>query len=369
MHAFHRRRSTAGLAALALAGVLAVTGCGADGATSASDKAAVAPRGEAAGPAAKPGAGAAEGAAKPGAAEAAPPGAAPSAAADAKAGQQPVAVRPHVIRTGSLSIETTEPQKVLAAARRAAEDAGGYVGNESTERGEGGRMGSTLTLRVPGERFDAVIAALEGGGKLLNRKVEAEDVTERVADVDSRVRSQQASVARVRDMMEKASGLSDVVMLESELSRRQADLESLLAQQAALKDRTAMGTITLSVSEPAPEPQEKKEEKEKEPGLGDALSGGWSVFATLVRYLLLALAAVAPFALTAVLVLLGLRTYRRLRPAAPGKGRGPVRVPRQAGPAAPPADTPSAAPAPAPAAAPADAPSAAPAGGAGDGEG
>ncbi|RST19959.1 DUF4349 domain-containing protein, partial [Streptomyces sp. WAC04770] len=38
--------------------------------------------------------------------------------------------------------------------------------------------------------------------------------------------------ARVRELMDKAEKLSDVVTLEGELSSRQADLESLLAQQA-----------------------------------------------------------------------------------------------------------------------------------------
>lgn len=323
MRTYARHRSAAALAGLSLAGALALTGCGADGPSASGDKAAAGPRENAAVAPAKPGEGQA------GAGAAAPP------AADGKGTQAPAAVRPHVIRTGTLGIETAEPQKTLAAARTAAEGAGGYVGNESTERGRDGRMTSTLTLRVPGERFDAVIGALEGSGELLRRKVEAQDVTEKVADVDSRVKSQQASVARVREMMEKASGLSDVVMLESELSRRQSDLESLLAQQNALKDQTALGTITLSVSEPeaAPVPEKKKDES---PSFGDALRGGWSVFTTLVRYLALAFAVVLPFALTAALAVLGFRGYRRLRPARPKTGLKPVPAPRQApAPAAP----------------------------------
>ncbi|MFJ4318544.1 DUF4349 domain-containing protein [Streptomyces lavendulae] len=306
------RRTAAALAALSLAGVLTLTGCGAAGSGGSADKAAVAPaaRNEGA-----PGAGAAA-------------GQVPAAGTDAKgAAQPPAAVRPNVIRTGTLSIETAEPQKVLTAARTAADGAGGYVGNESTQRAADGRLTSTLTLRVPGERFDAVIGALEGSGKLLGRKVEAQDVTQKVADVDSRVASQRASVARVREMMDKASALSDVVMLESELSRRQSDLESLIAQQTALKDQTSLGTITVSVSEPA---EVETEPREKEaPSFGDALGGGWSVFVTVVRYLALAVAVVLPFAVTAALALFGFRLYRRLRPAATKPGRVPAQVPRR----------------------------------------
>ncbi|MFJ6480422.1 DUF4349 domain-containing protein [Streptomyces sp. NPDC091682] len=305
MRSFDRHRSAAALAALALAGALALTGCGASGQGSATDKAAVAP--------------AADGKAPEGAAAAPAPagsaGAAGSSASSAsKNAAPPAVVRPNVIRTATLGIETADVQKTLAAARTAADGAGGYVGNESTKRGGDGRMTSTLTLRVPGERYDAVLGEMEGSGKLLHRKVEAQDVTEKVADIGSRVASQQASVARVREMMGKASALSEVVMLESELSRRQSDLESLLAQQTALKDQTSLGTITLEVSEPAVKPAAEKKEK-KEPTFLGALGGGWDVFTKVVRYLTVAVGAVLPFALTAAVVLLLVRLYRRWRPA------------------------------------------------------
>ncbi|MBT2477207.1 DUF4349 domain-containing protein [Streptomyces sp. ISL-94] len=308
MHTRNRQRSAAALAALSLAGALALTGCGAAGTDHAADKAAVAP--------------AQDSKAQEGAKGAA---AAPSAAPATgdKGAQQPAVVRPHVIRTATLGIETADAQKTLAAARAAADGAGGYVGNESTKRGQDGRMTSTLTMRVPGERYDAVLGAMEGSGKLLHRKVDAQDVTEKVADIGSRVASQQASVARVREMMGRASALSEVVMLESELSRRQSDLESLLAQQTALKDQTSLGTITLEVSEPAAKPVG---EEEKESSFMDALRGGWGVFLTVLRFLTLAVGALLPFALAAALVGLGYRLYRRLRPARRRTGLVPKRV-------------------------------------------
>ncbi|MFF4431115.1 DUF4349 domain-containing protein [Streptomyces sp. NPDC001513] len=310
MRAPDRHRSAAALAALSLAGALALTGCGADAGdkTSSADRAAVAP------------APAQDGKAQEGAKGAAAAPAASAAPGDKNA-PPAAAVRPNVIRTATLGIETTDAQKALAAARAAADGAGGYVGNESTRRGEDGRMTSTVTLRVPGDRYDAVLGAMEGSGKLLHRKVDAQDVTEKVADIGSRVASQQASVARVREMMGKATALSEVVMLESELSRRQSDLESLQAQQAALKDQTSMGTITLEVSEPAPKPPAAEKKKEKEPTFLGALSGGWEVFTKIVRYLTVTVGALLPFALTAAVVALLVRLYRRRRPARPKAAR------------------------------------------------
>ncbi|MEW2416418.1 DUF4349 domain-containing protein [Streptomyces sp. NPDC046866] len=258
--------------------------------------------------------------------------AAPQAEGAAKGPQQQPAVRPHVVRTAALGIEAADARKVLAAARTAAEGAGGYVGSESTRRSadgsrDGGRITSTVVLRVPADRFDAVLGALEGGGRLLHRKVEAQDVTEKVADIDSRVKSQQASVARVREMMDRATVLGDVVMLEGELSKRQSELESLLAQQNALKDQTALGTITVEVSEPPAAPEAK--EKDAGPSVSGALGKGWSAFTTVLRYLLLAVAVVLPFAVTAALGALVFRVLRRLRRPGPGavESPPPARVP------------------------------------------
>ncbi|MGW5400509.1 DUF4349 domain-containing protein [Streptomyces sp. NPDC003952] len=319
-HGRYGRRSATALAALSLTGALVLPGCSAGGDAGA-DKAAVAAPGR-------------QDAAGEGGAAAPAPAASGAPAPGADKGQpQAPAVRAQIIRTAALGVETADVQKATAGARTAAENAGGYVGNESTARDPEGSMTSTVTLRVPGERFDAVLAAMEGSGKLLNRKVEAQDVTQKVADVDSRVKSQQASVTRVREMMEKASGLSEVVTLESELSKRQADLESLLAQQTALKDQTSLGTITLTFSEPGK--PVAKETEEPDPGFTDALLGGWAVFAAVIMYLLMALAAASPFLLSGAFLLLCFRRYRKWRPAQQ-KPDGPVRrLPAQAGPVQP----------------------------------
>ncbi|MBD0709586.1 MULTISPECIES: DUF4349 domain-containing protein [unclassified Streptomyces] len=275
------------------------------------------------------------------------PGAGDAAAqADGKSGTQTgTQVKPqarqHVIRTASLSVEVDDAAKALATARRVAAEAGGRVENERTERGDDTRMTSVIVLRVPQERYDAVLTELAGTGRLLARKADAKDVTDQVVDVESRIATQRASVARVRELMDRAEKLSDVVTLEGELSRRQADLEALLAQQTSLKDRTSLSTITLSLSEKLRE--EAEAPAEGRPGFGDALSGGWNALVGAAAWVGIVLAALAPWLVVAVVLFL---LWRRLvrprlaarRPAAPS----PVRphTPRNAA-GAPLADGPS----------------------------
>ena len=306
------RHPAPALAALLLATALALTGCSAGddasgGSNSAADR------------------GADD---KAGSAEAAPGG----TGSGARATAPPKLAASHIIRTASLTVQVKDVPKALEQARTGTENAGGYIGNETTTRDAEGHERTRVVLRVPVEKYDEVLTELEGAGKLLDRSAKAEDVTDQVVDVESRITSQRASVARIRELMDRAGKLSDVVTLEGELSTRQADLESLLARQKSLKDRTSLATITLSLSETPV----KKEAADDDPGFVDALAGGWSAFVTMLRWLAVAFGAVLPFAaVAALIVLLWLRVVRprlprRPAPAPTATALGPLPTARPA---------------------------------------
>ncbi|WP_097867696.1 DUF4349 domain-containing protein [Streptomyces sp. rh34] len=229
-----------------------------------------------------------------------------------KAAPKPGAAATHVIRTAALSVEVRSVPKAVAAARAAAEGAGGLVATERTERLDDTYETSHLVVRVPQDRFQEVLRELAGSGKLLSRTSNAKDVTDQVVDVDSRIATQRASVARVRELMDRAERISDVVALEGELSSRQSDLESLLAQQSSLKDRTSLATITLDLTPPdAPD----DDGREEETGFLDALGGGWDAFVTMLRWIAVAFGAAFPFLVTGALALLVWRVLRARRAA------------------------------------------------------
>ncbi|MFJ9114111.1 DUF4349 domain-containing protein [Streptomyces sp. NPDC102394] len=309
MRARRSVRPVRAVAGILLAAALALTGCSGAGSDSGG------------------GSSAADGPARSDAKGSAPGGA--KDASGATAHRTPKLTGSDIIRTASLTVQVRDVPKALDQARTATENAGGYVGDETTTRDPRGHEHTRVVLRVPAEKYDEVLADLQGTGRLLERTSKAEDVTDQVVDVDSRVRSQRASVARIRELMDRATKLSDVVELEGELGSRQSDLEALLAQQKSLKDRTSLATITLSLSgAPA-----KKAAKDDEPGFVDALAGGWGAFVTMLRWLAVAFGAVLPFAaVAAVLVLVWLRLLRPRRavPAPAASAPGPLPAARPA---------------------------------------
>ncbi|MDV9201305.1 DUF4349 domain-containing protein, partial [Streptomyces sp. Wh19] len=272
------RRPRLVLAAGLVAGLLALSGCGA------SDSASDASSGDS-----KRAFGAEERGAADAAAGKAEKGTAGSPSQRRKTDALPSGT--HVIRTAALSVEVRNVPKAAAVARSAAEGSGGLVADEKTERVDDTHDMSHLVLRVPQGEYDAVLKRLAGTGKLLSRTSSAKDVTDQVVDVESRIATQRASVARVRKLMDQAEKLSDVVTLEGELSSRQATLESLLAQQASLKDRTTLATITLELTEP----ETAAKDGDDDPGFLDALGGGWHAFVTALLWLAMAVGAAAPF--------------------------------------------------------------------------
>ncbi|MGW6916701.1 DUF4349 domain-containing protein [Kitasatospora sp. NPDC054939] len=319
-----RRRAGVAAAGMVVA-VLLAGGCGASGDRGGSgtamkaDAAAAPDLGKAA-----PGQGQAqnqaEAAAKPPAPNAA--GSPAPAAASRAPGTAPAADSRLIAYSAQLTIRSQDVPKVLSEARALATAAGGYVGNESTNGvpadSTAGPMNGQITLKVPSAAYQQTLDRLAALDTVVSRRSQADDVTLQVADVESRLQTQRASVERIRALMSQAKSLQEVTTLESELARREADLESLQRQQKELAAKTSLSTITVDVrrdAKPVPDTPDAEKKDTFWGSVGDALSGGWRVLLAIVRGVAMAAAASAPFLVVLVPVVLVLRFLRRRRRA------------------------------------------------------
>ena len=209
-----------------------------------------------------------------GVAEPAPSGAAGTSGDDARSaagpapapGALPDPIGRDVVRTAQLTLQVPDPTAGARGVRTAVATAGGVVAEEQVDG-----TGAWLVVRVPAAGLDRLIDDLAATGVVLGRSGRAEDATEQVVDLDSRVATQQASVTRVRALLAQATSIGDVVAVESELARREADLDSLQRRLATLKDRVALSTLTVELrSAPAPTPVTPA------PGFGAGLGAGWA---------------------------------------------------------------------------------------------
>jgi hypothetical protein len=297
----HRVRVVSSLIALACLAAVLLAGCSGGGTSGTSVEGSA--RG---GGPAKDSAGA--GAGSPGAPLA--PGVSARASEVSRSGAPVPAVGPRLTKSAGLSVRVKNVDVAAAQVRTIATGLQAQVLNEQLGTGDPGGPGpvplqgrsaaatgfGTLTLSVPADKLDASLDLLSRIGAVLQRNLSTQDVTAQYVDTASRLKTMQASVARVRALMVQAGDLGQVVALEGELSRRQADLESLESQLATLDNSVERSTVSVSLSTPGNEPVTR------DSGFGAGLRSGWDAFAASARGLFTAVGAVLPFAVFFALV-------------------------------------------------------------------
>ncbi len=205
-----------------------------------------------------------------------------------------------IISVGVVSLRSDDVSDAIFEVRKVVATAQGEITDEKTETGDEGVVRrSQLVLRVPVANFDQAMLDLEDLGQLETSSRNSEDVTTEVIDTEVRIRAQEKSLERVEVLLARAQSIRDIVAIETQLTRRQAALDSLKSQQAYLADQTSMSTITVHLQTKA----EKKERAEKdETGFLAGLASGWHGLKSFTNGLATMLGALLPFAIVGLVL-------------------------------------------------------------------
>jgi uncharacterized protein DUF4349 len=224
-----------------------------------------------------------------------------------------------VVYRGEITVRVKNVAAAVARAEGFATGVDGLIYAEETSTDPGRRQASqaTMSLKVPPSQFRPVLNQLGGLGKQLSRSQTAEDVTSQAVDIESRLRSQRSSVARLQTLLTKATTVGAIVQVEGELSQREADLEALEAQQKKLSELVDLATI--SVSFVAPDAKVAPVKTDDNLGFMSGLRGGLNALLVVVVVGLTAAGALLPFLITLELIgvpaLLVLRSRRHATPS------------------------------------------------------
>jgi hypothetical protein len=143
-----------------------------------------------------------------------------------------------------LSMQVWNVSNAVAQATALAEAQGGYVEKKSDSSDESAR----LTLRVPAKAFKPAVSSLETLGSVTYRDVSGDDVTEQFIDVEARLKNKIVLRDRLKQLLEKATEVKDILAIETELNRVQGDIDSMEGRIKALKGQVDYATVTLSLN-------------------------------------------------------------------------------------------------------------------------
>jgi hypothetical protein len=150
-----------------------------------------------------------------------------------------------IIRTGALQLEVVDVTASLNAARGSIVGMGGYIGASQQQR-DGDNVLATITYRIPSERWEEALDALRKLGKEVGEQTDSADVAGQLVDLDARIRNLKASETALVKHLAEAARVSDVLEIESRLSDVRGQIEQLSAQKAGLDDQVAYATLTVT---------------------------------------------------------------------------------------------------------------------------
>ncbi|WP_051639719.1 DUF4349 domain-containing protein [Cellulomonas sp. URHE0023] len=280
-------------------------------------------------------------------------GAAEAPAADAALAATAADDQRQVIQTGDVRMTVESPQKTATAIVTLTETAGGRIDDRTEHAATSQDVGTAeLTIRLPASAVSGAMDELRTLGTVDEINLSAQDVTGAAQDLDARIHGLEISVARMEDLLNKATTSADVIAAEGALSERQTNLEQLKSERARLAEQVSLSTLKIALYGPALAPAAQSEGPDS---FFDGIATGWHALTTVVAGVVVLLGVLLPWLVVGGLVAWGVlvaqRRYRRSHPR-PERPAAPMptfpmagRVPVGAGsnrptepPAAPPVD-------------------------------
>lgn len=223
---------------------------------------------------------------------------------------------PMVIRTAELQVTTQDFDKARSSLEEILKHHHGYVGQMTVAGQTGGARSLTGTLRLPASQLDATLAELKSLGRTEREAQGGEEVTQQYVDLEARLANAKNTEQRLTDILRQRTGkLSDVLAVETEISRVRGEIEEMEAQRKTMKNQVDFATLTITLAE-----QYKAELKAVPPSTGDrlrnaAVEGYKSLVSEIIAILLWLLSAGPTLLLWLAILFIPARlVWKKLRP-------------------------------------------------------
>ena len=224
------------------------------------------------------------------------------------------AQRQIILRTASVSLNTTNYENDLNAILTAMQQYGGWAEYQSAS-GEADSRRASLTLRIPADRLDDFLADVKQIGSLKNLETSAQDVSANYYDTESRKAIYEAQRERLTELLAQAEDVADIIEIENSLADLQYKIENLQGSLNRWDSYSETSVVNLTLREIAV--SEDKAETSLPARLGDAvkisLREAGEFFSDMLIFLVLALPYLAATAAVTAIVALCVRRHRRRR--------------------------------------------------------
>jgi hypothetical protein len=206
-----------------------------------------------------------------------------------------------IIKTGSLSLEVNDTDESIREVGQLISLHSGYISRSETSNYPDSRS-AYITAKIPNQQFEAFVQKVsEVGTKVIQRSVNTRDVTDEFIDLEARINNQRELEKRFNSLLAKAKDVEEMLQVEREIARIRTDIERMEGRLNMLKSQVRYSTLDISLR------QEIEVTPPEENKVKDAFLTGWKALLNV----LLGLLYLWPFLLIILIVIFGVRFYRK----------------------------------------------------------
>ncbi|AVG23478.1 DUF4349-like protein [Pontimonas salivibrio] len=203
------------------------------------------------------------------------------------------------IITGDLYLTADDPLVTADAVEAEVTAAGGRVDSRSESAEiDGQTPRAYLWVRIPTEELEDTLDAIEALGVVESKTLSNQDVTLQVVDLDARIAVLEESISRLQELLTQAATTADIVEIETALSERQGELDSLNSQRNYLSDQVQYASIGVDIRSPEVAPERDPD------GFVDGIVTGWQAMLAFFAGTIVFFGVIVPW--VGLLVALGL---------------------------------------------------------------
>lgn len=162
-----------------------------------------------------------------------------------------------VIARATMLLVVDDAEPVVEQIQVLMDTVGGYVANANlykSDYGEDARLQGTLTLRVPADQLEGVMAQLEAMAVDVNNKtLNREDVTDQYSDIEAQLRNLAAAEEELREMLAEVRAKpnakpEDILTVYNHLSNIRNQIEQLQGRKNMFDNLIGLSTLDLTLT-------------------------------------------------------------------------------------------------------------------------
>lgn len=215
-----------------------------------------------------------------------------------------------IIKNGSIHLLVEDTNRAIDQVTQVAADNGGYVLSTQTWAvGEG--QSAIVTIAVRAENFETSMRRLRDIAlEVKQESSSGEDVSAEYVDLQSRLRNLEATRDRLRTFLDEAATVEEALMVNTQLSQIESEIEQVIGRMTYLSGRAAFSTITVAMDTTEPE---STAPWSLLPRIEAAAQTQVKTFHGLIEAVLWIVIVPGPYLVVLGLIVLGVVTLRRRR--------------------------------------------------------